>query len=155
MSKRPWHHQPEICQVHGCGKAALCHKKCRRHYDASIQSKKSSKFRPEYHIAAVHIRNIRIGYSTYKDMPIFAAWDTKRGGSPAAAEKWICHNIGRRPKDGIKYQLHIVDRTLGFVPNNLRWVPADKHKREELVTRLLLENQNLRAELQRVSATLY
>jgi hypothetical protein len=79
----------------------------------------------------------------YYKMPFFNGWNPKKGGSFQAGEDWIIENIGKRP--GKNYQLHIVDRKLGFVPNNLEWVPRDKHKQNEMINRLLLENKKLKA----------
>jgi hypothetical protein len=75
-------------------------------------------------------------------MPFCVDWDPNQGGSFAAGARWIIANLGRRP--GATYQLHVVDRGLGFVPENLQWVPRDIHKQFEMIARLLLENQNFK-----------
>jgi hypothetical protein len=80
-------------------------------------------------------------------MPFADLWNPHRGGSFAVGAQWIIENLGRRPNK--QYELHIVDRQLGFIPGNLQWVPRSKHKQEELIARLLLENQNLKKELGR------
>ena len=82
-------------------------------------------------------------------MPFELWWNPDLGGSFKAAEEWIIENIGKRPDK--TYQLHVVDRNLGFVPGNLTWVPTNKHRREELVNRLLLENQNLRKHIEELT----
>lgn len=61
-----------------------------------------------------------------------------------AGAKWIVANLGHRPdKD---HQLHIMQKTLGFVPGNLMWVPTTQHKRMEFMTLILEENQKLKQE---------
>jgi hypothetical protein len=81
-------------------------------------------------------------------MPFFDGWNPDKGGSINAGEKWILENLGKRPSK--RHDLHIVDRRLGFVPENLAWVPKEKHMQEELIHKLLLENQNLRTENERL-----
>ncbi len=87
--------------------------------------------------------------SGYRGMPFAAVWNPRRGGSYAAGAQWVIENLGHRP--GKNYQLHIVDRSLGFVPNNLQWVPRDRHKQVEMIAQILLENQNLKKELGRTT----
>lgn len=77
-------------------------------------------------------------------MPFFEAWNPDTGGSFKVGAAWIIENIGPRPAE--PYELHIINRRLGFMPGNLAWVPQDRHQQEELINRLLLENQNLRKE---------
>ena len=84
---------------------------------------------------------------TYTGMPFFKDWSPKTGGSYDAGAQWIIENIGRRPGSGTEYHLHIVDRKIGFMPGNLQWVPREKHAQEEMINKLLLENQNLRQQL--------
>jgi hypothetical protein len=99
----------------------------------------------EYQTVYAHwelIYKPRLGHKYYKDMPFFNEWNPKQGGSFTAGANWIIENLGRRPDK--KYQLHVVDRRLGFVPGNLRWVPQEKHRQEEMIAKLLLENQQLK-----------
>jgi hypothetical protein len=84
-------------------------------------------------------------------LPFCPAWNPRCGGSFLAGAQWIIENLGRRPNN--RHHLHIVDRHLGFVPNNLVWVPKEKHVQEEMLNRLLLENQNLRTENERLRLT--
>lgn len=100
-----------------------------------------------------HYGCIRNGYSTYKGMPFFDGWNPDKGGSYQAGERWIIENLGHRLGSGKEYQLHIIDRRLGFVPGNLCWVPLNKHKQEEMMNRLLLENQNLKIENEKLKET--
>lgn len=103
------------------------------------------RLNPIYTTVANHYRSILAGKNpAYSGMPFFGAWNPKAGGSFDAGVKWIGDNLGPRPNRN--FQLHIVDRRPGFVPGNLQWVPRDKHIQEEMVNRLLLENQNLRHE---------
>lgn len=85
--------------------------------------------------------------SGYRGMPFWEEWSPHNGGSFAVGAQWVIENLGHRPDKN--YQLHVVDRALGFVPGNLQWVPRDKHKQSEMIARLLLENQNLKKELGR------
>jgi hypothetical protein len=105
------------------------------------------KKNPIYVTVTNHYNSIRAGKNpTYRDMIFFTGWDPKQGGSFADGTKWIQDNIGLRPSR--THHLHIVDRRLGFVPGNLAWVPRDKHQQQEMIPRLLLEIQNLHAELE-------
>ena len=79
----------------------------------------------------------------YKDMPFYDGWNPAKGGSVKAGAEWIILNLGRRP--GPDWQIHIIDRLVGFVPGNLAWIPRDSHKQQELCAQLLRENQVLRA----------
>ena len=137
---------PQICQIDECTRRVWSLGRCRRHDNAFRQPSKQEKQakRREYYLICAHQQAIRNGIGSYKDMPVFAAWDTAEGGSPLMAEKWILENLGKRPNDGQRWDLHIVDRSLGLVPGNLRWLPRNKHKQEELIAKLMLENQNLR-----------
>lgn len=83
----------------------------------------------------------------YEGMPFCDDWNPKTGGSYAAGARWIIENLGRRPGTNREYQLHIVNRAIGFMPGNLQWVPQEKHRQEEMINKLLLENQNLRQQL--------
>lgn len=106
--------------------------------------------RPEYFTVANHRRiifNLKDkNHRFYHNMPFFTKWDPAKGGSTGAGEKWILKHLGRRPSK--RYHLHIINRRLGFIPGNLAWVPLDKHQKEELIPKLLLEIQKLRAEIQ-------
>lgn len=81
---------------------------------------------------------------SYVGLAFFDDWNPDRGGSFDAGAQWIITNLGCRPSN--RHELHIVDRRLGFVPGNLAWVPQNRHRQEELINRLLLENQILRLE---------
>jgi hypothetical protein len=81
---------------------------------------------------------------TYVGMPFFDGWSPKTGGSYEAGAQWIINNLGPRPGTGKEYHLHIVDRAIGFMPGNLQWVPRERHKQEEMINKLLLENQHLK-----------
>jgi hypothetical protein len=100
---------------------------------------------PEYATVNTHRASIRTAYkaknATYRNMPFFAEWEPRKGGCSAGA-KWIIDNLGRKPSPD--YELHIVDRTLGFVPGNLQWIPRSEHKREEMLTKVLIENRQLK-----------
>ena len=151
MAKRPWIKRPKKCQIAGCFKPAVSRQNCKKHDDVEYQAGKVAiwKERREYYIVAAHFHSIRREESTYKGMPFCDAWNPYTGGSFLAGESWIIENLGKRPPDG-KWQLHIIDRTVGFMPGNLRWVPRDKHKQEELIAQVLLENQNLRNEIEQL-----
>lgn len=108
---------------------------------------------PEYGTVVTHRRSIALAaddpnLASYIGMPFYPAWDFKSGGSYAAGAKWIIENLGHKPSTD--YDMHIIDRRLGFVPGNLAWVPRSKHKREELVTKLLIENQELKARIRQL-----
>lgn len=79
-------------------------------------------------------------------MPYYDGWNPNKGGSLAAGAQWIIDNLGHRPGSGKEYHLHIVDRRIGFMPGNLQWIPCTEHKQQELIPRLMLEIQQLRAE---------
>lgn len=133
----------KLCTYYRCPNSPLPnHRRCSLHLSAP-------KTTPEYRTVAAHLQFIRQEKSTYKNMPFFSEWNPQHGGSIRAGELWILNNLGKRPTDG-KWELHIVDRAIGFMPNNLRWVPCQFHKREEFVNRIYLENQNLRKELERL-----
>lgn len=76
---------------------------------------------------------------TYVGMSFYDEWNPKKGGSFDAGANWIIANLGRRP--GENYQLHIIDRSVGFVPGNLEWQPRDKHRQAELINSLRLKLQ--------------
>jgi hypothetical protein len=84
----------------------------------------------------------------YAGLIFFDGWNPDKGGSFKAGAQWIIENLGKRPSK--RHDLHIVDRSLGFVPGNLQWVPKEKHVQEELIHKLMLENQNLRLENERL-----
>lgn len=101
--------------------------------------------RLEYRLVNSHFQSIRESHkpknATYANMPIHPAWEE----NPSLAAEWIATNLGPRPADD--YQLHIIDRPIGFMLGNLAWVPRGGHKQDELVNRLLIENQQLRARI--------
>jgi hypothetical protein len=79
-------------------------------------------------------------------MPFHAEWNPHQGGAFTAGANWIVDHLGHRPSK--EYQLHILQKSLGFVPGNLMWVPTSQHKRSELLNLLLEENKQLRQENQ-------
>ena len=140
------------CGTPSCGRPIYAKGFCRQCYNRTRHT--SSRYyrkHTEYRSVVLHwyatFRATNRKAACYKGMPFFPAWNPEKGGSFAVAEKWILQNLGRRPSS--THHLHIVDRVLGFVPGNLQWVPREKHKQEELIARLLRENQHLRERLQR------
>jgi hypothetical protein len=101
--------------------------------------------RPEWYSIVSHIKCIHKGVSTYAGMPIYSKWDSKTGGSYRIGEQWVIANLGCRPaKD---YDLHIIDRRIGFMPGNLKWVSRTTHQREEMRNRLLVDQRRLAIEV--------
>jgi hypothetical protein len=98
----------------------------------------------EYHsvqsLVSSHRRAIQKGHSTYAGMPFYDGWNPKCGGATTVGADWIMKNLGW-PGEG--YQLHIIDRKIGFVPGNLMWVPIDRHKSEEMIAKQALQIQAL------------
>lgn len=160
-----------MCKIENCYNPTYAKKLCRLHYSqirhaknrerdnarkrawyASLSEtvKARSKARNAAHPEITSLINHRVwikqGRATYTDMPFFDGWDPTKGGSSAAGERWIIEHIGRRPSKG--WDLHIVDRRIGFMPNNLQWIPRSKHQQEEMISRLLRENQDLRGLLE-------
>ena len=141
------------CIQHGCTQsAAEGVQLCRHHREVKANQRVKRELAVEYAAIANHWHFIQNEVSTYAGMPFFDGWTPARGGSYRAGAYWIAENLGRRP--AADYQLHIVDRSLGFVPGNLVWVPQDKHKREEMIYKLLLEVQTLRNSLDKSSGSL-
>jgi hypothetical protein len=137
-----------LCQYSGCPELQADGKRlCRQHQDyhevyyASHKNDRPQQT-PERRTVGAHLGWINRGVSTYAGMPFCDDWNPKKGGSVNAGEQWIVQHLGRRPAPD--YQLHIVDRRIGFMPGNLVWVPRDKHRREEMIYRLLFEVQTLR-----------
>lgn len=89
-----------------------------------------------------------VSHRSYRNMPFFDAWNPKKSGSYLTGEKWIIKNIGEKPADG-RYNLHIIDRRIGFMPENLMWIPIGAHKREELLNKTLIENKQLKDRLKK------
>lgn len=96
----------------------------------------------------------RVGdMKSYQGMPFFDEWNPDKGGSFIAGEKWIIENLGRRPVDNFlmtgqtvrypgqksRWQMHILDRPVGFVPGNLAWMPTNKHNRLEAINLAIVE----------------
>jgi hypothetical protein len=104
---------------------------------------------PEYGAVNTHRQSIKTAYkvknATYRNLPFFAGWDPDQGGCMIVGAQWIIKNLGHKPDQD--HELHIIDRRLGFVPGNLAWVPRSEHKREEMLTKLLIENQKLKNRL--------
>ena len=147
----------KICKTQNCGRIARVKGECRKCYERRWTQARPSKlpgYKAKWYAANVERESVRGHHyficrqqkSGYAGMPFFDGWNPDRGGSFNAGAQWIIEALGQRP--GKRYELHIVDRRLGFVPNNLQWVPKERHYQEELINRLLLENQNLRAENQ-------
>ena len=125
--------------------------------DVSVQSRKTGRPRksirysgtPEYASVNTHHQSMKTSYktkhATYRGMPFYVGWDPDKGGTYTDGARWIIENIGRKPSRD--YELHIIDRRLGFVPWNLAWVPRSEHKREEMLTKLLIENRQLKDRL--------
>jgi len=132
-----------ICVQHGCKLPAVEGLRlCQHHREIKANQTAKRELGVEYRTVAVHCYWIRKELSTYKGMPFFDDWNPDQGGSYRAGAYWIAENIGRRPDT--KHQLHIIDRRIGFMPGNLIWVPQDKHRREEMIYKLLLEVQTLK-----------
>lgn len=132
-----------LCVQHGCNQAATeGFRQCTYHRERKANQTAKRELIVEYRTVAAHYHWIQNGVSTYKEMPFFDGWNPTKGGSYRAGAYWIAETLGRRPDK--KYQLHIIDRMVGFVPGNLIWVPQDKHRREEMIYKLLLEVQTLK-----------
>ena len=128
------------CFVYGCKNSPrLNRRSCEVHA-------KRSKTNPEYATVGAHLHYIRLGLATYIGMPFYAGWNPREGGSIRAGSDWILANLGPRPTDG-RWQLHIVDRRVGFMPGNLQWMPQGKHRREEMINKLMVEIRDLRVRL--------
>jgi hypothetical protein len=126
-----------LCVRYKCPNSPLpAHRMCEKH-----RIQRMSSHTPELSTVSTHIRLIHRNVSTYASMPFFDEWDPKHGGSYRAGEDWIVRHIGRRPAKG--YDLHIVDRSIGFMPGNLEWVPRDMHRRKEFINQLLLRVHTL------------
>jgi len=122
----------------------------RQHGNPQAVAKENARSRcytfmhPEYCTVLNHYHYIFTKAApAYDGMPFFDGWNPNKGGSFKAGGQWIINNLGPKPTEG-RYNLHIVDRRIGFMPNNLQWVPKAAHKREELIPQLLLEIQNLK-----------
>ena len=143
-----------LCIISKCVSPAVKFYKCFEHLtpnqkESGMPKKRKSAFAgtPEYATIQAHLQCIRTSHltknATYRDMPFYAAWNKREGGSILAGAKWLIENLGGKPSGS--YELHIIDRRLGFVPGNLAWVPRADHKREEMLTKLLIENRELKA----------
>ena len=55
---------------------------------------------------------------SHEGMDFFSEWNPDKGGSYKAGAEWIITNLGKRPNYA---SLHMIDRDLGFVPDNLEW----------------------------------
>lgn len=111
--------------------------------------RRSSARHPEYKSIYDHHRvTFTIQHPSYIGMPFCDNWNPNKGGMFNNGVKWIIENIGKRPSKD--YQLHVIDRRIGFMPNNIIWVPKSQHRRLELVTQLLLENQQLRCQIEEI-----
>jgi hypothetical protein len=135
-----------LCSIEGCGRhsregATLCE----HHRDSQLAYRAS----PERETVLNHKKYIQRGLPSYVGMPFFPEWFD----NASAGEKWIIENIGKRPKDGGRWELHIVRRELGFVPGNLQWVPREKHSQEEFVNKLLKKIQDLENEILRLQGS--
>ncbi len=151
QQRKEWRRKIRKTQVEN----GLCSTPYCKNYPASgrkscIMHQESKQLSPERRTVIQHLSHIFTGRKGYGGMVFCPQWSPSHGGSYDTGEKWVLDNLGPRPRDG-KYHLHIVDRRLGFVPDNLQWVPCGQHKREEMINKLLLEVQNLRAELKKVT----
>ena len=161
----------EVCKRQGCDITVWARGLCRRCYaqnwwganldKSRAKSRKSArkqrranpeKFRlrtnlwhanhREYDAVANHYNIIvRDPKPAYKNLPFFSEWNPKVGGSIKVGEQWILSHLGRRPSSN--FDLHIVDRRLGFVPDNLQWMPRSRHAQNEMIATLLLQVQQL------------
>jgi hypothetical protein len=130
-----------LCSWAGCDHRPHKHlSMCKYHHDRYREYRR--KLTPERRAVVSHLSRIRNGHPAYVGMPFFQEWV----GNAKAGEAWIVENIGKRPIGGC-WDLHIVDRNLGFIPGNLQWVPRGKHKREEFINQLLLKIQDLEREI--------
>jgi hypothetical protein len=147
-----------LCIVLGCSSPVVTPslRKCLEHLTPAQRQKRIPKPKvirysgtPEYVTVQSHKQSIKTAYQTrnaaYANLPFFAAWDPDQGGRLVVGAQWVIENLGRKPSKD--YELHIIDRRLGFVPGNLAWVPRSEHKREEMLTKLLIENQHLKDRL--------
>jgi hypothetical protein len=81
----------------------------------------------------------------YFGMPWHDGWNKDKEGLLAARD-WIIATLGFRPEGGkYKYQLHVIDRAIGFVPGNLVWVSKDKHRQQEMINVLLFKVREFEA----------
>jgi hypothetical protein len=104
----------------------------------------------EFHSIIGHRHSIFIKKApAYVGMPFYSKWDPNRGGSYETALHWLIDNLGPRPASD--YHLHIINRQLGFVPNNLMWVPHDRHRQQEMIAKQALEIQQLKKALAKFS----
>ena len=72
------------------------------------------KANPEY----VSVCNRHYRWRKTKGLDFFDDWNPDKGGSYKAGAEWIITNLGKRPNYA---SLHMIDRDLGFVPDNLEW----------------------------------
>lgn len=85
-------------------------------------------------------------YHGYKGMPAYEPWNPANGSlAIAKAVRDILAEIGDKP--GRDYNLHIVDKRIGFWPGNLMWIPVVAHKRAEMLNQLIEENHRLHEEI--------
>lgn len=88
-------------------------------------------------------------YHGYAGMPAYDLWNPKYGSEAIAkAVIDIISEIGDKPSRD--YNLHIIDRRIGFWPGNLMWIPAVNHKRSELLNVLIEENHMLKNEIKKL-----
>jgi hypothetical protein len=139
------------CITPGCTKFARAKGICGSCESRARYAKNPKRGRPwiashsEHISIRTHYNMIRNGDQYYGGMPFFAEWAPDKGGSYSAGAKWIIENLGKRPDK--TYQLHIIDREIGFMPGNLQWVHRTKHRQEELVEKLKAEIKQLRRKL--------
>lgn len=151
-----------ICKRPGCARLARVKGWCRKDYTRHWQQLHPHRYptyKARWYAANVERESVRGHHyficrrprKCYAGMPFWAAWDPDKGGSFDAGGQWIIRHLGPRP--GSLYELHIINRGRGFVPGNLVWVPQEQHQQEELINKLLLENQNLQNEIDLLRAT--
>lgn len=79
-------------------------------------------------------------------MPAYDYWNPKHGPHAIAmAVRDILEEIGDKP--GRDYNLHIIDKRVGFWPGNLMWIPVAQHKQAEMLNRLIEENHRLHKQI--------
>jgi len=132
-----------LCPQQRLGDSQYCQK--HKHQRLIYRKSLSGKITPEFRTVSRHLHLIRHKVSTYAGMPFFDGWNPNCGGAIKNGEAWIVKHLGNRPAAG--YDMHVVDRQIGFMPGNLQWVPRDKHRRTELLNTLLREIQQLKLRL--------
>ena len=142
-------------ETHKC----YANKQTKAWYEANKDKHKSAQkewhlLYPEYWTVKAHWTMI-FGSKpkpTYINMPFFDEWNPRKGGSFLAGVRWLVETLGPRPDK--TYQLHIIQKDIGFVPGNLVWVPLSQHKRREFLSLVLEDCRQLKIENQRLMLAL-